>query len=568
MTRYPFKFLDAYKREDRAFFFGRKKEEDLLYEMVFHTDLILLYGASGTGKTSLIQCGLAGRFESHDWLPLFIRRGKDLNDSLDAALRNAGGEDTPESLDWLHQDLSRAVPVPTAAPASPLARRLRAVYLKHFRPIYLIFDQFEELYVIGSQKEQDAFVHTVQEILRVEQPVKIILSIREEYLGHLYEFERAVPELLRKKLRVEPMNLESVKSVLLGVSNLPDSNVHLEKGYENDIAEGVFEKIRGQDNTLHIPLPYLQVFMDKFYLQVTGDESRQADANFTRKDLARMGDLGDVLRNFLDEQATTISRAQNLPEADIWRALSPFVTLEGTKEPLSEDQLATRLPDLPAGTPARLLQAFVQGRILRFSESSELYEIAHDALAKQIHAKRSDEEIAILEVQRLVKSQTAMKVEAREYFTERQLLFMEPYLDKLVLGDAERRWIGQSRERVQQKKEEAQRQQEAKLRDTRKRLRLVRGLLALALVALLVAGVFAVRANRQEAAANDRLLEALQEKDQRLKGEKAQLLRAKSVYQTAGDSILLQETDRAIGEKDSLIDQNNKDIRDANARTK
>ena len=80
---------------------------------------------------------------------------------------------------------------------------LKNIYLKHFRPIYLIFDQFEELFILGSKKEQAEFIKTVQEILKVEQPVKLIFSIREEYLGSLYEFERAVPELFRKKGRCD-----------------------------------------------------------------------------------------------------------------------------------------------------------------------------------------------------------------------------------------------------------------------------------------------------------------------------------------------------------------------------
>ena len=43
----PFKFLDAYDKEDKEIFFGREAETDELYDRVFETDLILLYGASG-----------------------------------------------------------------------------------------------------------------------------------------------------------------------------------------------------------------------------------------------------------------------------------------------------------------------------------------------------------------------------------------------------------------------------------------------------------------------------------------------------------------------------------------
>ena len=70
----------------------------------------------------------------------------------------------------------------------------------------LIFDQFEELFILGSNTEQEIFIKTVMDILQSDQPVKLIFSIREEYLGHLFDFERVVPQLLKKKLRIEPMN--------------------------------------------------------------------------------------------------------------------------------------------------------------------------------------------------------------------------------------------------------------------------------------------------------------------------------------------------------------------------
>ena len=90
-------------------FFGRNEEVDELYEMVFQSDLILIYGASGTGKSSLIQCGLASRFQSHDWLAMNIRRGSNLNISFERALQEAGGtaEMPDDELGWLEDGPDR-----------------------------------------------------------------------------------------------------------------------------------------------------------------------------------------------------------------------------------------------------------------------------------------------------------------------------------------------------------------------------------------------------------------------------------------------------------------------------
>ena len=463
MKKYPFKFLDAYKREDLPFFFGREEEVAALYEMVFQGDLLLVYGASGTGKTSLIQCGLAGKFQSHEWLALNIRRGSNLNTSFDKALASAGGlsgatDGATTNLAWLDEDLSTDINQPaTGKKLSPLARRFRTIFLQHFKPLYLIFDQFEELYILGNKAEQQQFIETVQEILLVEQPVKIIISIREEYLGYLYEFERQVPQLLRKKLRVEPMNLDKVKSVIKGVGAQPDSIIQLQAGDEDAIAEGVFDKIRGEEKALSIQLPYLQVFLDKLYLQTTNDATREQEVVFTLDGLNQMGDIGDVLRDFLDEQVFEIAQKLNLPTEKIWAILSPFVTLDGTKEPLSANMLYRELLTIANETVDRVLEALTSRRILRFTEEEQLYEIAHDSLAKQVHDRRSDEEIAILEVRRLIKGQVSLKSEAREYFTEKQLLFIEPYLSKFQPTAAEMEWIEKSRvevERLMQEEEE------------------------------------------------------------------------------------------------------------------
>ena len=517
MKRYPFKFLDSYSREDLPFFFGREEEVAVLYEMVFQADLLLVYGASGTGKTSLIQCGLAGKFQSHEWLALNIRRGSNLNTSFEKALISAGGLSTPidegaNDLDWLDEDLSTDISEPaTGKRLSPLARRFRAIYLQHFKPVYLIFDQFEELYILGNKEEQAQFIQTVKEILLVEQPVKIIISIREEYLGHLYEFERQVPQLLRKKLRVEPMNLDKVKSVIKGVGEQDESIVRLQPGQEDTIAEGVFDKIRGEEKTLSIQLPYLQVFLDKLYLQTTNDTNRQQEAVFTLEGLDQIGDIGDVLRDFLDEQVFEIAKKLDQPIETIWTILSPFVTLDGTKEPLSAHTLYRELLIISNEMIDQVLEALNRRRILRFTEEEQLYEIAHDSLAKQVHDKRSDEEIAILEVRRLIKGQVSLNQDAREFFTEKQLLFIEPYLSKFQPTPEGMEWIEKSRVEVERQKQvEAQRQKQ-ELEKARKQLRRLLGLLFVMIVAVGLAGYFYWQATQEKEKSDNRLNAFLQE---------------------------------------------------------
>ena len=78
----PFKFLDSYAKEDADVFFGRDVEIEEIYTKIFQSKLLLIFGASGTGKSSLINCGLANKFQDTDWLPVNIRRGMNINQSF------------------------------------------------------------------------------------------------------------------------------------------------------------------------------------------------------------------------------------------------------------------------------------------------------------------------------------------------------------------------------------------------------------------------------------------------------------------------------------------------------
>jgi len=81
----PFKFLDSYSKEDRDIFFGRDQEITDLYRKLFESKILLVYGLSGTGKSSLVNCGLASRFDESDWLPVNVRRGDNIISSLNDA---------------------------------------------------------------------------------------------------------------------------------------------------------------------------------------------------------------------------------------------------------------------------------------------------------------------------------------------------------------------------------------------------------------------------------------------------------------------------------------------------
>jgi Leucine-rich repeat (LRR) protein len=518
MKKYPYKFLDAYERNDKDIFKGRNEEIETLYKMIFEADILLVYGASGTGKTSLIQCGLANKFKTYDWLALNIRRGQNINSSLDRALcAESDGAFVYEKQGEPHdiQDLDK---------------KLETIYLNSFRPIYLIFDQFEELYILGNTEEQNQFIQHVKAILELEQPVKMIFSIREEYLGHLYDFERVVPQLLQKKLRVEPMNITKVQEVIAGTTTLASSNISIKKEDVEAFTEGIFKILQGKDTTgknkkaLTIQLPYLQVLLDKIYLNQTDDKTHQTEAIFTTNDLAKTGQIDDVLRDFLEEQVILISRKlqadyPTIKAETIWQILSPFVTFDGTKEPISTTEIHKKIQTLLSINSTTFTQdfieAFIKSKIIRYVEQDDTYEIAHDALAAKIAEKRSDEEIALLEIKRLIKSQTAIYQTTQEFYTEKQLNFIESYLVHLDLDKTEVDLITESREKIIVQKEAERLKQASELEAAKAQAAKEKGLRSravyvalFAIMIAVVAGYFYFEAEKANTLAESNLFRA------------------------------------------------------------
>ena len=85
---------------------------------------------------------------------------------------------------------------PNAEIPEDILDAIQVLYLYNFIPIYLIFDQFEEIFIFGSEAEQLEFFDFLHRILKSQLPVKILLSMREEYLAYLSSFEKQVPQLV------------------------------------------------------------------------------------------------------------------------------------------------------------------------------------------------------------------------------------------------------------------------------------------------------------------------------------------------------------------------------------
>lgn len=340
----PFKFLDPYEAEDHRRFFGREKETAQLYNAVFAANLTLLYGGSGTGKTSLVNCGLANMFYPTDWLPIFIRREQNINDSLQAALRAQLPHPIPE--DWADRSVSR---------------QIETLYQQYYRPVYLIFDQFEELFIMGTQTEQQQFYETIAGLIGMrssgstERPAtqaavqaKVLLIIREEWIAHLNEFEQVIPQLFDNRLRVERMNDRSIARVIAGtIAQIDEPRITIEQPPVT--IPKIIENLR--DKHQRVDLTNLQVYLDRLYRRAIKRQADNADGplTFDPELVDSVGRIDNVLGVFLEEQMIRLeeelqSRGANSTRGLPLEILFTLVTEDGTKRQMSDTDILEALP--------------------------------------------------------------------------------------------------------------------------------------------------------------------------------------------------------------------------------
>ncbi len=476
----PFKFLDAFTLSDRDVFFGRDKEINSLYSMVFKSPLLMVYGLSGTGKTSLIQCGLASRFDGPDWFPFFIRREKNINESLH------------EALDFHLEDEEIEL---------NLVDKISLLYGEYLSPVYLIFDQLEELFILGTHKEQQEFIQSIRTLLNARLACRIILVMREEYLGHLYDFERIVPNIFDYRLRVERMDGVGVKRVMR--SSFEKFNISLEPP-EEDRLEQMTKNITGEK--FGVQLPYLQVYLDLLYRQDyqrtygnSPQSKRLPPLTFTKQEIDDLGKIENVLEQFIQEQTADLQR-----ELSAWRPASPpdgvakildaFVTEEGTKRPahyIRKGDLILpneKFRELIASDISKdLLSACIKGlekrRILRLTDSS--IELAHDSIAALIDQNRTEQQRQLNQMLRRIKNNYIEYRDNEVFLTEKQLNVYDEFLPLLNLDEQIELFIEKSREHVVWLKKQEEEQKRAKL--FKKLLPLIASLAILAIIA----GIFA-----------------------------------------------------------------------------
>lgn len=385
-VREPYVGPRPFERDDSTVFFGREQEvEDLLSLVVAHRT-VLLYAASGAGKSSLLNAGLLPRLEAEEFEVLPPARVLGTFDELTA--------DRVETNVYAAGVLSHwsddAQLEPFASLRSFLETRRRALDDEGFPvPRAVILDQFEELFTLHPERWQEraAFFDEVREALEADPLLRVLIAIREDYMAHLDPYAPRLPEALRTRFRLEPLRRRQAIAAVEGPLQHTGRR----------LAEGLAETLVDDLLTIRIESPGGRTvdvrgeFVEPVHLQVACQSLWSGLApgasEITEAELRTHGDLDQVLRRFYSDAIHEGVRRSRVKEPALrtWVERT-LITPGGTRGTVYSEANST------AGLPNVAVRALADTRLIRseWRAGAHWYELTHDRLIEPIRSSNRD----------------------------------------------------------------------------------------------------------------------------------------------------------------------------------
>lgn len=433
----PFLYLQRYERKHAEIYFGRSTIVRNFYQLINDKNapsLILLYGQSGVGKSSLLEAGLEPRLEEA-YHVLYLRRddktglsttmlnslneilGLDpgqitqrapssqdisiLIDQLTTLSHTASPAIQPDLLSLAEKLRNSTLAASTSLPSAKDEENhdlnkdyisdLKTAWLaveKHIqKPMVLIMDQVEEAYTRGTgdvKLEFTEFFSNLKNLLHNRSSSiqgKLVLSFRKEYQSEVDHYCKNF-ELSRSYIFLEHIDKGDIQDLFRGF----EQNPRLKSRYNLTVANGVAETI-GEDLTDETGTPIaamLQILLTKMWYKAT--ERSASNPVFSHELYREIRQEGIAMDEFLGKQLAALAEkhpesARNGLTVDV---LAIYTTVNDTATSKTHEELTSNYPlakDKVIAITHSCQELFL---LTSIGTDPHRHMLAHDTLAKSV----------------------------------------------------------------------------------------------------------------------------------------------------------------------------------------
>lgn len=394
-TRYPGAHPFSDDELSSKLFFGREAEITSLTHQIIANRLVVLFARSGLGKTSLINAGIAGKLRAKGFLPLTVRLNDVERGPLGSIYRGIESYCAEHGVEYVQ------------GPQDSLWRFFTTAQFWSkdllMTPV-LILDQFEELFTLQSEENANAFLDEFSFLVRGippstsenEQaladsppPIRILISIREDFLADLEQISDRIPEILDKRFRLLPLKRESAADALESPAKLENASLAtLSFGISEDTKEAILDMLDRRHSPSSLKSAgSIEPFQLQLICQRIEEVARLAqNREQVQRVVVSLADIGGKkkLSKVLEQFYKT--RIRSVPSwfqrKKVRRLCSEFLISPSGRRLRLEESEVLRL----TGVKASSLQVLVDQRLLRRENTADgcYYELSHDSLVAPV----------------------------------------------------------------------------------------------------------------------------------------------------------------------------------------
>ncbi|MGH8510336.1 MAG: ATP-binding protein [Gammaproteobacteria bacterium] len=333
----PYRGILPFRYADRDLFFGREREINDLAAKILLYRLVVVFGESGVGKSSLLNAGIipalqrerfqAERLRARPFAeePILVERvrvaeGGGLLPSIFAAESEV--EDRDE------QGVARSLEEFQAAVKAP-AHGLQPV---------LIFDQFEELFTLfepGHWGLQTSLLDAIYQMINSRELIaKVVIVIREDFVGKLEVLAKQYPQVFEQRVRLGQLSPTAARKAILGAFR--EGHFYTSE-ITPQLADLIVHDLTGGDEHASIQSTQLQIVCSRLW-----DRFATAQASITPDDYRAFGGVHGILAGFLRSEIDKLAP----DDRDLaYLLMGQMVTDLGTRDVVSADRIRRAVGD-------------------------------------------------------------------------------------------------------------------------------------------------------------------------------------------------------------------------------
>ena len=380
----PFPGLRPFQSDEEHLFFGRENQTLELLQILRDNRFVGVIGTSGSGKSSLVRCGLlselyGGSFldAGTDWEVAVMNPGGGPFSQLSKALVNADIYDSEE--DDIHLKLNATL----RRSRLGLVETIRQADMPEGTNFLLVVDQFEEIFRYSEAGEEegeaaDDFIAMLLEAAKqTNVPIYVIITMRSDYIGDCSKFEGLPEEINEGEYLIPRLTREEYKSVIEGPVKVGGGK----------LAPRLLQRLLNDIGTEADQLPCLQhALMRTWDAWVDRKDTEELDL----EDYRAIGGMSKALSIHADEIFGTFQKASTKDTATkMFRAITEKGDdNRGIRRPLRLQQLAD-ITNKSLDDVKRVIEPYRQPGVTfimppsnRELEANTIVDISHESLMR------------------------------------------------------------------------------------------------------------------------------------------------------------------------------------------